>query len=182
LLQSLKDLLFFDVELVEVKRVDFNRDVHRVSHFDASHGSIRVGKDWSKLHGIWDEIYLVVHALTLSIDHEDLGVVFHLEVNFLGKWLVQVGSEHDINSLLLSRLQGTRDGEDLESLAGLFPFLGSGDIGLEEVLPVARYLLVVLEAHLDHLSCVNAHFLEVELTSGHSQLGYGKVGHELDGV
>lgn len=182
MLQSLQDLLFFDVELVEVKRVYFDRDIHRVSHFNASHGSIRVWKDWSELHGIWDEIYLVVHALTLSIDHEDLRVVFHLEVNFLDKWLVQVGSKHDINSLLLTRLQSTRDGEDLESLTGLLSFLRCGYIGLEEVLPVARYLLMVLEAHLDRLSCIHAHFLEVELASRHGQLGYGKVGYELDCV
>jgi hypothetical protein len=106
LLQSLKDLLFFDVELVEIEGVDLDRDVHRVPHFDAGHGSIRVGEDWPKLHGIWDEVYLVVHTLTLGIDHEDLGVVFHLEVDFLDEWLVQIGGEHDIHSLFLSRLQG----------------------------------------------------------------------------
>jgi hypothetical protein len=51
---------------------------------------------------------LEVNTLTLSVDNEDLGIVLALKVDLLEELFVNIGSEHDINGLLLSREESAR--------------------------------------------------------------------------
>ena len=107
LFKSLQDVFFFDVLFVEVKRVNFDRDIHRVFHLNAGDGSGTVREYGTHFNGIRYEIHLEVNSLSLGIDDEDLGVVLAFEVDLLEELFVDVRSKHHIHCLFLSRQQST---------------------------------------------------------------------------
>ena len=103
LFKSLQDVFFFDVLFVEVKRVDFDRDIHRIFHLNAGDGSCAVREYGAHFNGVRYEIHLEVNSLSLGVDDEDLGVVLALEVDLLEELFVDVRSKHHIHCLFLSR-------------------------------------------------------------------------------
>lgn len=163
LIKSLQYLLFFEVLLVEVKGVELHGDVHRVTHLNAGNGLGAVGEHGSQFDSVWDKVHLVVHSLALGVDDEDLWVVFAFEIDLLQESFVDVGSEHNVNCLLLTWKKGAAERINLETLTSFFAFFRGRDIGFEEVLPIAGNLFVILEANLDSLACVDTNFEEVEL-------------------
>jgi hypothetical protein len=84
-------------------------------------GAVR--KDWAHFHGVWHEIYLEVNSLTFGVDDENLGVILAFEVDLLKELLVNVGSEHHVDCLLLAWEESSCEGEHLETFASFFSFL-----------------------------------------------------------
>jgi hypothetical protein len=84
-------------------------------------GAVR--ENWAHFHGVWHEIYLEVNSLTFGVDDENLGVVLAFEVDLLKELLVNVGSEHHVDCLLLAWEESSCEGEHLETFSSLFSFL-----------------------------------------------------------
>jgi hypothetical protein len=160
--QTLEDLFLIEVLLVEVLGEHLDCLIHWVFELDALNCASVVRQHRAKMSSIWDEVDLVVDALTLHIQHELLGVVCASEGELLLELLVAVGREHEINCLTLPWLQGSTLWEHLEP----FSFLGGGrsscDIWLVVVGPVARYFFLVLEANLDCLAGLDADLAKID--------------------